>query len=73
MNRTDRLLAIVLELEGESWWAFPEAAALAATSPNDLAALLHNERKAHYLHTVARAFASVGSLFALLLCCSAQK
>lgn len=48
-----------LELEGQSWRAFPEPAALAAAQPDDLAALLRNERKAGYLHALACAFEHV--------------
>lgn len=48
-----------LTIEGQEYWAFPEAEALATTGRDDLAALLHNERKAAYLHAVAEAFATV--------------
>jgi DNA-3-methyladenine glycosylase II len=48
-----------LAVEGQEYWAFPEAEALAATGRDALAELLRNERKATYLHAVAEAFASV--------------
>lgn len=48
-----------IEHDGAAWWTFPEPAPLVAAGPERLADLLHNERKAHYLHAVASAFASV--------------
>ena len=42
-----------------AYWAFPEAAALAAVPEAELAALTRNPRKAQYLGAVARAFAGV--------------
>jgi DNA-3-methyladenine glycosylase II len=52
-----------LAVAGTAHWAFPEAGALAAVPPGELAALLHNERKAHYLSAVAGAFARVDEAF----------
>lgn len=48
-----------LAVEGQEYWAFPAAEALAGVDSGELAALLRNERKATYLHAVAEAFASV--------------
>jgi DNA-3-methyladenine glycosylase II len=45
-------------VDGHDYWAFPEAETLAAVEHEMLAALLHNERKATYLHAVAQAFAA---------------
>jgi DNA-3-methyladenine glycosylase II len=50
---------VSLTIEGQEYWAFPEAETLATTGRDELAELLHNERKAAYLHAVAEAFASV--------------
>jgi len=48
-----------LTVDGHEYAAFPEAEGLAAASRDDLTTLLHNERKATYLHAVAEAVASV--------------
>ena len=50
-------------LEGVVYWAFPEAAALAAVPVAELEGLIHNERKAQYLAAVAAAFAQVDEAF----------
>jgi DNA-3-methyladenine glycosylase II len=52
-----------LDLAGQTYWAFPEAAALAAAPVAELAALIHNERKAQYLAAVSAAFAGVDETF----------
>ena len=60
-----------LELAGARYWAFPEAAALAAAPVAALAELIHNpsnrsgagERKAQYLAAVSAAFAGVDEAF----------
>lgn len=44
---------------GRRYTAFPEAPRLAATSPDDLAGLVGNTRRASYLHAAASAFATV--------------
>lgn len=48
-----------LSVDDMDYWAFPEAQMLAAAGRDELAALLHNERKATYLQAVAEAFAAV--------------
>jgi DNA-3-methyladenine glycosylase II len=48
-----------LSVDGQVHWAFPEAASVAAAPEAELAALIHNPRKAEYLGAVARAFAGV--------------
>jgi DNA-3-methyladenine glycosylase II len=52
-----------LAVDGEVYWAFPEAAAVAAAPVAELASLIHNERKAQYLNAVAVAFAQVDESF----------
>lgn len=42
----------------ETYWAFPEPAALAAADPADLAAIVRNERKQEYLRAVIAFFAA---------------
>lgn len=46
-----------LTVDGAAYEAFPEPAALASAALDELAALLHNERKAHYVCASARYFA----------------
>lgn len=48
-----------LSVDGTAYWAFPDAARLAVVAPDELAALIRNERKATYLSAVARKFDSV--------------
>jgi len=48
-----------LAVEGQEYWAFPEAEALATAGRDELAALLHNKRKGAYLRAVADAFATI--------------
>lgn len=48
-----------LRVEDAEYWAFPEAATLAAAGRDELVAVLRNERKASYLYAVAQAFAAV--------------
>lgn len=48
-----------LVVDGAEYPAFPEAETLAAAGRDELVGLLHNERKASYLHAIATAFASV--------------
>jgi len=52
-----------LTVAGTVYWAFPEAATLAAVAPGELAALIQHERKAQYLSAVAVAFAGVDEAF----------
>ena len=52
-----------LEVGGARYWAFPEAASLAAAPAAALAELIHNERKAQYLAAVSAAFAGVDEAF----------
>jgi DNA-3-methyladenine glycosylase II len=48
-----------LELGGQVYWAFPEAATLAQADPGELYDLLPNMRRAEYLQAVAIAFSDV--------------
>lgn len=48
-----------IELDGETHWAFPDAHALSAASPEDLFALLKNEKRTDYLRNVLSAFQNV--------------
>lgn len=48
-----------LEVEGETYWAFPEPAQLAGASVADLAALAGNDKRAAYLACIPEAFAEV--------------
>jgi DNA-3-methyladenine glycosylase II len=48
-----------LVVDCKRYWAFPEAATLAAVPAGELAALLRNDRKAQYLAAAAAAFAGV--------------
>ena len=52
-----------VEINGQTLWAFPDAAQLAAADPGDLAALVKNERKVQYLGAVAEAFKCVDESF----------
>jgi DNA-3-methyladenine glycosylase II len=52
-----------LTLDGVVYWAFPEAGELAAAPVAELAAMLHNERKAQYLAAVSAAFADADEAF----------
>jgi DNA-3-methyladenine glycosylase II len=45
-----------ITLDGVTNWTFPEPAVLVTVDPADLAALLHNERKAEYLAAVIAFF-----------------
>jgi DNA-3-methyladenine glycosylase II len=46
-----------LDVGGERYWAFPEAAVLAQADPAELRALAGNQRRAEYLQAIAAAFA----------------
>jgi DNA-3-methyladenine glycosylase II len=48
-----------LDVEGERYWAFPEAAQLGAAGPDDLFALVRNAKRAEYLAAVIAAFQRV--------------
>jgi DNA-3-methyladenine glycosylase II len=48
-----------VQVEGEDWWAFPDARMLAAADPAELTDLVRNERKVTYLTAASQAFASV--------------
>jgi DNA-3-methyladenine glycosylase II len=48
-----------IQIEGETLWAFPDAQALAAADPAELADLIRNERKTAYLAAASSAFAGV--------------
>jgi DNA-3-methyladenine glycosylase II len=48
-----------LLVDGVTYWAFPEAAALAAVEPHELGPLIRHERKGRQLAAVAQAFAQV--------------
>src|SRR5258708_7355399 len=52
-----------VEINGQTLWAFPDAARLAAADPDDLSALIKNERKVQYMFAVAQAFNSVDESF----------
>jgi DNA-3-methyladenine glycosylase II len=47
------------QVEGETIWAFPDAQALAAADPAELAGLIRNERKTACLAAASSAFATV--------------
>ena len=46
-----------LTVDGVTYWAFPEASALAAIEPHELGLLIRHERKGRQLAAVAQAFA----------------
>ncbi|MEO5952147.1 MAG: hypothetical protein ABIQ44_06695 [Chloroflexia bacterium] len=48
-----------VEVDGETHWAFPDAQALSVASPEDLFALLKNEKRTAYLRNVISAFQDV--------------
>jgi DNA-3-methyladenine glycosylase II len=48
-----------VQVEGETLWAFPEARMLAEADPDELANLVHNERKVTYLSASSQAFADI--------------
>lgn len=52
-----------LTLARTEYWAFPEPGVLAEAEETDLAVLLHHARRAEYLQTIARAFATVDETF----------
>jgi DNA-3-methyladenine glycosylase II len=48
-----------IEVEGVTYWAFPEPASLAAVATEDIATLIQSDQKAGYLHSLASAFEAV--------------
>lgn len=48
-----------LVFDGETSWAFPDAERLVAAGPDELCAVIRNERRSEYLLAVAEAFAGV--------------
>jgi DNA-3-methyladenine glycosylase II len=52
-----------LELGGQRYWAFPEAACLAAADASVLFELTGNQRRAEYLGAVARAFSQADEVW----------
>ncbi len=46
-------------MNGACYLAFPEPLQFAGVTAGEFSTLIHNERKAEYLHTVTRAFAEV--------------
>ncbi len=52
-----------LTLDGVVYAAFPMAARLAEIAPDELAEIIHHQRKAEYLHAAAQAFATVDEAF----------
>ena len=52
-----------IQVQGVTYWAFPEALRLAHLSEDELMAVVHNARKAEYLLAVIRAFNEVDEHF----------
>jgi DNA-3-methyladenine glycosylase II len=52
-----------IRVQGETYWAFPEASRLAQLSEDELVAVVHNARKAEYLLAVIKAFNEVDEHF----------
>ena len=52
-----------LEVAGQRYWAFPNAARLAEADPAELLELTRNQRRAEYLRAVATAFSGADELW----------
>ncbi|MDQ1445843.1 MAG: DNA-3-methyladenine glycosylase [Acidimicrobiaceae bacterium] len=62
-HRLTEAFGCSLEVDGRTYWAFPELTAMAKVDEADMARVIANERKAHYVKNVVEALMSVDEEF----------